>query len=253
MVAAEHQGTPRFTELRDQVVILSGGGSGIGQALLLDLLENDARVASLDVNNEATERLVRDRKRGENALLLTVDVADSAACRAAVDRVHTAWGRIDALLNVAGIAPRAEIQDLTDEIWDRVIRTNLYGTFFLTREVLRYMIPRKRGRILNFSSGVAKMGRVGQVAYAASKGGVAALSKSLAHELQKHGITVNTIFPAADTPLMRREEPPQIVEMLHQMGLPEPSRLTSGILFWLSDAAKEWTGNEMEWFMSMQV
>lgn len=237
-----------YPELKDQVVIVSGGGSGIGQAVVMDLLGNGVRVASFDLSHDETQAKARELDAPGTLECLRVDVSDSASCRSAVDRIHEAHGRIDALLNIAGIAPRTEVPDLTDEIWDRVIRTNLSGTFYLTSAVLRHMIPKKRGRIVNFSSGIARMGRRGQAAYAASKGGVAAFSRTLAHEVHEHGITVNTIFPAADTPMMQREEPMR--DMLVGLGLPKPEQLTSGILFWLSDAAEAWTANEMETFLS---
>ena len=235
----------RYPELENQVVIVTGGGSGIGQALVSDLLRNKARVVSIDLDNDATRRLIAEQSDAAGEVLFkTLDVADSAACGAAVDEAHARYGRIDGLLNVAAIAPRCDFSELTDEVLQRVIAVNLNGTLYPTRAVLRHMIPRRRGRIVNFASRIAISGHPGQSAYAATKGAVRSFSRNLALEVAQYGITVNTIFPTADTPI-RREETPEEVRRVQELGIPQPYQVTSGILFWLSDAAREWTANEL--------
>ena len=183
--------------LTGQIAVVTGGGSGIGRAAALALAGDSARVVVADVSAEAAGR-VRDeiRARGGEAVAVTTDVSDGAPLET--------FGQIHVLFNSAGISLRRSVVDMTDAEWHRVLAVNLHGTFYCCRAVGRHMAERGYGRIINMASDRATFGMVNGAHYAASKGGVISLTKSLALELGPSGVTVNAINPGTtDTPMAR--------------------------------------------------
>jgi NAD(P)-dependent dehydrogenase (short-subunit alcohol dehydrogenase family) len=191
--------------LAGQVAVVTGGGSGIGRAAALALAADSACVVVADVSAEAAGR-VRDeiRAKGGDALAVTTDVSDGAAVEKLVATTLEAFGQIHVLFNSAGISLRRSVVDMTDGEWHRVLAVNLHGTFYCCRAVGRHMAERGYGRIINMASDRATFGMVNGAHYAASKGGVISLTKSLALELGPSGVTVNAINPGTtDTPMAR--------------------------------------------------
>lgn len=217
--------------LDGRIVLVTGGGSGLGEAFAGRLADDGAHVVVADLDEAAAGR-VASSIGGEVAVF---DVADSEAVDAAVDRVVAHHGRLDVLVNNAGIAPapspeRTEISitnqvkrmegradeqvptdatvGLSDDDWDRMIRVHLYGVFHGTRAALRHMTPARSGSVINVSSILGLRPMAGAPHYAAAKAAIIAFSKSVAQEVAPFGIRVNTVCPGwIDTPLLSPMDP----------------------------------------------
>jgi 3-oxoacyl-[acyl-carrier protein] reductase len=189
--------------LAGQVVIVTGAAAGIGRATALRFAAEKCKVAAWDVG-EPKELLAEIAAAGGEGRFQRVNVADAAAVAAAVAEVVAAWGRIDVLVNNAGIVRDAQLvkwkdgavaATMTDEQWDAVIAVNLKGPFLCTRAVAPHMIAAKSGVILTASSVVGLYGNFGQTNYAATKAGVINMTRTWARELGKYGIRANAVAP----------------------------------------------------------
>jgi 3-oxoacyl-[acyl-carrier protein] reductase len=182
--------------LDDRVALVTGAARGIGAATALALCEAGARVALVDRDGEGAARTADAVGRaGGEALAVAADVTDAAAIQRAVDAVMAEWGRLDVLVNNAGIVRDATLGKVTDEDWTATLDVNLRGTMVCTRAALGPMRAAGRGRILSATSVVARMGNYGQSAYAASKAGIIGLTRTWARELGPLGITANAVAP----------------------------------------------------------
>jgi NAD(P)-dependent dehydrogenase (short-subunit alcohol dehydrogenase family) len=186
--------------------IVTGGASGIGLAISERLARDGARVSIFDLDAEQAEATAKSiRDAGDEAIACEVDVSDRTAVDDAVDRTRAELGPVLVLVNGAGMDGFDRFLDITVDQWERIIAVNLTGTFHVTQSVLPDMVAAKWGRIVNISSSSAQTGAALMGHYSASKGGVIALTKTLALELGPLGVTVNTIPPGAiDTPMSRR-------------------------------------------------
>jgi 2-hydroxycyclohexanecarboxyl-CoA dehydrogenase len=191
--------------LNGRVAIVTGAGSGIGRGIAKRLAEDTARVAVWDLNGpgaEETAQAIRDA--GGTAMAMTVDCADKASIKAAADQVRAEYGPIAILVNNAGIAPFTPFFQIDDGNFDNMIRINLRGPWFMTRECLPDMLEAGWGRVINITSSSVQSGSFAQAHYVSSKGGLLGMTKALALEFAASGVTFNMIPPGfIDTPSLR--------------------------------------------------
>jgi NAD(P)-dependent dehydrogenase (short-subunit alcohol dehydrogenase family) len=187
-----------------RVAVVTGGASGIGLGVAHRFADDGHRVAVLDRNGEAAEDAAAElRDGGATALAVAVDVADRQSVADAMARVRGDLGPIEILVTSAGIESFTPVLEITPEAWDRIISVNLTGTFSCVQAALPDMVAAGWGRIVTIASSSAQSGAPNMAHYVASKGGVIALTKALAVELARQGITVNTIPPSlVDTPMV---------------------------------------------------
>jgi 3-oxoacyl-[acyl-carrier protein] reductase len=179
-----------------KVALITGASRGIGEAIARRLAAEGAEVIGAARSAEALERVVAEiRSAGGKASALTLDLAAPESIEAAVKSVLAGHGRIDVLVNNAGVAEDNLVMRMSKDAWDRVIATNLTGVFLLTQAVIKAMLRKRYGRIVNITSIVGLMGNAGQVNYAASKAGLVGLTKSVARELGSRNITCNAVAP----------------------------------------------------------
>ncbi len=191
-----------------RVAVVTGGASGIGLGVARSLAADGHGVALADRDGAGAESAAEQlREEGARAIAVEVDVADRTSVAAGFDRVRSELGPIEILVTSAGIESFTPVLDITDEGWDRIIAVNLTGTFSCVQAALPDMLASGWGRIVTISSLSAQSGAPNMAHYAASKGGVIGLTKALAVELARSGITVNTIPPSlVDTPMARKAE-----------------------------------------------
>ena len=185
------------SEIEGRTALVTGASKGIGKAISLRLADMGVKVAiNYNTSAESAEDVVATIKaQGGDAFTVHADVGKLDQVKAMVEKVNDAWGHIDILVNNAGIIHDTLLVRMSDEVWDRVIDTNLNGTFYCTRAVLRSMLRQRWGRIINIGSIVGIRGNAGQVNYAASKAGIIGFTKALAKEVANRNITVNAVTP----------------------------------------------------------
>lgn len=183
-------------DLTGRVALVTGASRGIGRAIAVRLAECGASVAGVARTLEGLETTLKTiREAGGTAEGFAADVASPADVQRVVEEVEAKFGRIDVLVNNAGITRDGLVLRMEDSAWDEVIDTNLKGTFLFSRAVGAIMMRARFGRIINISSVSGLVGNAGQANYAASKAGVIGLSKSVARELASRGVTVNVVAP----------------------------------------------------------
>jgi gluconate 5-dehydrogenase len=236
--------------LSNKVALVTGASRGLGKAMAQALARAGATLvlAARDVTR-LEEVAAEIRREGHEAHVHAFDLLDEQAVVAAIPRVIERVGRLDILLNNAGVYKTSKLLDSTLELWHRTIDTNLTSAYLLAREAARVMIPQKSGRIINVGSYVSVLGRERMQAYAASKHGLAGLTKSLAGELGRHGITCNAIAPgyfmtdmitpASDDPALMQAFTNAIA--MNRWG--RPDELGGAAVFLASDAASYVNGH----------
>lgn len=182
--------------LEGKRVLITGAGSGIARSASVQMAGDGAEIWGLDWSAEGLEGTgAAVRAAGGSWHALTLDVSDPVRVREAVASVLRSWERIDVLVNVAGVVSLHRVAEMPDEEWERVLRVNLFGTFYMCKAVLPAMLAQGSGSIVNVASGKAFRGMNQGAHYAASKGGMVSFTYSLADELKGTGVRANTVVP----------------------------------------------------------
>jgi 3-oxoacyl-[acyl-carrier protein] reductase len=237
--------------LTGKVSIITGAGQGIGRATALKFAKEGAKVAVCDINLTTVDETVRlVREAGGEAAGFRVDVTDKDSIAAMVEGVMAKWGRVDTLVNNAGIVQDAQFKKMSEDQFDRVIDVNLKGVYNCTKAVVDIMLAQNSGVILNASSIVGIYGNFGQTNYAATKFGVIGMVKTWARELGRKGIRANAICPGfVETPILA-SMPEKVVRMMEDrvpMGrLAKPEEIANTYAWLASDEASYINGAVIE-------
>ena len=191
-----------------RVAVVTGGGSGLGQSISAVLARDGHRVAVLDVNGEAAAKVAAEIEgHGGHAIAVEVDVADEDSVTSAFASVRKQSGPVAILVTSAAISGFTRFDKITLDEWNRYLAVNLTGTFLSVRAALSDMVSARWGRIVTISSAAGQQGAPGQGHYSASKGGVIAMTKTIALDYAAKGITANTVPPfVIDTPMLREQQ-----------------------------------------------
>jgi glucose 1-dehydrogenase len=236
--------------LEGQVALVTGAASGIGRAIATVLVAQGAKIIIADLDETRAQQVVTELGRGK-ARASRVDVADSQQVAAAIGATVEAYGRLNILVNNAGIGLHKPIVEITDEEWQRIIAVILNGAFYCARAAARQMITQGQGgKIVNIASTVAGGPRPNSGPYCAAKAGIVALTSVLAMELGPHGINVNCVGPGlTDTPLMRGSSTQAYQENFIQQvplgRMAQPEDIADVVAFLCTPAARYVTGQTL--------
>ena len=178
--------------INSKIILVTGASRGIGRAIAEELSKENIVIANYNKSEEAAKRL---QEQNENIDIFKADVSNRAEVKKMIDYIIEKYGKIDVLVNNAGIDQEKMFQDITDEDWDNIIKVNLYSVFCTTQETLKYMLEKKKGCIINISSIYGINGGSCATAYSATKAGIDGITKSLAKELGPSNIRVNSVAP----------------------------------------------------------
>jgi 3-oxoacyl-[acyl-carrier protein] reductase len=241
-----------------RVAVITGAAGGLGSASAARLATEGAQLCLIDRVSMSEVRTALEAL-GADAIDVTADVTDSAAIRAAVEQCMARFGRIDILVNLAGISSHGSSDDVTEEIWNHVIACNLSSVFLCSKAVLPIMRAQKYGRIVNISSVLGKNGgnprpwidaeeqkRAGSIAYGAAKAGIHAITSYLAKENAHHGITVNAVAPGPIATRMTRNFPQTLQNLIPVGRMGKPEEVADAVAFLAGDAASFITGEVLD-------
>ncbi|MGK2923962.1 MAG: 3-oxoacyl-[acyl-carrier-protein] reductase [Methyloceanibacter sp.] len=234
-------------DLKGKNALVTGASGGIGGAIARALHGQGATVAISGTNAEKLEAL--SSELGERVFVLPCDLRDRPAVAQLADTAEKTLGQVDILVNNAGITHDNLFMRMKDEEWDDVIAVNLTSVFTLTRGILRGMMRRRAGRIVNISSISGVFGNPGQGNYAASKAGLVGMTKSLAREVASRGITANCISPGfISTPMtdaLTEKQTEAIAAAIPAQSFGQPEDIAAAVVFFASDEASYVTGETM--------
>ena len=237
--------------LSGKTAIVTGASRGIGAAIAHRLCEAGANVVLCSRSAESVAEIADTlQDKGYTTFSMAADISEKTDVEALIEKTIEQFSQIDILVNNAGITRDTLLMRLKDEDWDVVLQTNLTGTMYCTRAVLRPMIRQKSGRIINISSVVGLSGNAGQANYAAAKAGIIGLTKATAKEVGARGITVNAIAPGFITTDMTAQIPEanqeQLLEMIPLREFGHPEDVADAVCFLASDAARYITGQILQ-------
>ena len=232
-----------------KIVLITGAASGMGAASAREFAALRAQVVIIDRDSDLAKKVAAEI--GANQPIVG-DVSDSSFCRQAVERVIKTHGRLDVLVNCAGIIVRADAQSTTDEEWKKIMGVNVDGVFFMSREAIGPMKNQGFGVIINFGSIWGSVGAAGVVAYCASKGAVHQITRAMALDHVKDGIRINAVCPGeVDTPMLKSgrsrpitaEDLKKLADTVPMGRLADPAEIAKVVVFLASDAASYITGS----------
>ena len=237
--------------LTGKTAIVTGASRGIGAAIARRLCEAGAHVVLCSRSAEAIAQTAETlSSKGYSTYAMAADISEKADVEALIEKTIERFSQIDILVNNAGITRDMLLMRLKDEDWDAVLQTNLTGTMYCTRAVLRPMIRQRSGRIINISSVVGLVGNPGQANYAAAKAGILGFTKATAKEVGARGITVNAIAPGFITTDMTaqlsEEQQKQLLELIPLREFGHPEDVADAVCFLASDAARYITGQTLQ-------
>ena len=231
----------------ENISVITGASQGIGEAIAHELSKEGAEVVLVDIQEDKLHHVVKTIKgQGGKAWAYPADVSDAGQVKALTDTIIKKYSRIDHLVNNAGITRDGLLMRMKEKDWDAVMTVNLKGAFNLCQAIIRPMLSRRYGRIVNISSVVGIMGNAGQANYSASKAGLLGLTKSLAREVAARGITVNAIAPgyiATDmTKILQNSVKEKFIDIIPMKRFGTPEEIALSVKFLLSDDAAYITG-----------
>ncbi len=241
-------------QLKDRVAILTAGAGGFGSATALMMAQEGAKVVIADVDQASSEEVIAQvQKAGSQGIYVKTDVSKKADARNAVKAAVEKFGRLDILINIAGIGLGTAIEDMKEEDFDRVISVHLKGTFLCSQAAIHEMKKNQWGRIVNITSRAAYKGRAGVGAYSAAKGGILAMSRVMALEVAPYGINVNCVAPGTaetkmvkanfSTPELRAQEATFTGVITRPIRLAYPEEIAGAIMFLCSAPSAHITGS----------
>ncbi|MBT7050918.1 MAG: 3-oxoacyl-[acyl-carrier-protein] reductase [Desulfobacula sp.] len=227
--------------------LVTGSGGGIGKSIALLLAEMGADIVVNDVSIENAQQTAREIiSKGQKTIVSNANVVNDTQVKDMFESIASEFGRIDILVNNAGITKDSLLMDMREDQWDQVMDVNLKGVFLCCKYAAKMMSDQQYGKIINISSASGQAGNIGQVNYAASKGGVIAITKTLAKELARYNINVNAVAPGFIRTPMTQTVPEKVVKYLigqiplKRMG--EPIEIANAIAFLASDNSAYITG-----------
>jgi 3-oxoacyl-[acyl-carrier protein] reductase len=240
-----------MADLQGRIALVTGAAQGIGRAIALELTKAGATLALADINEAKLAQVVAEiEAQGGTAAAFRLDVSSQEPIEAGAKAVLERFGKVEVLVNNAGITRDALMMSMKRSDWDLVLAINLTGPFLLTQALLRQMIKNRWGRIINMASVVGRAGQAGQVNYAASKAGLIGLTKSLAREVASRGITVNAVAPGyIETPMTAVLDEKVSAAMLANIPLGRRGTdfdVAQVVAFLASDAAAYITGHVLD-------
>lgn len=236
---------------KDKVAVITGGARGIGKEIALAFARAGAHCVLCDMNKDELEAAIKDvEAAGSQALAVELNVVSLAQCEAMVNKIIDKFGKIDILINNAGITKDGLLLRMREEDWDAVLAVNLKGTFNCTKAAIRVMLKQRYGRIVNVASIIGVMGNAGQANYAASKAGIIGFTKSVAKEVASRNITVNAIAPGfiatKMTDVLSEDVKTAMLKQIPLARFGTPEDVARLVLFLASDDAGYITGQVVQ-------
>lgn len=234
-------------DLKNKVAVVTGGAQGIGKSIAVKLAEAGADIVIGDVNPEVGNQTAEEiRSKGVKALFLPLDVSNFEKVEEFTNKTVEQFGKIDILVNNAGVTRDTLIMKMKPEDWEFVLKINLTGSFYCAKCILPVMAKARTGRIINIASIIGLMGNVGQANYSASKGGLIALTKTMAKEYASRNINVNAIAPGFIKTAMTDKLPEEVrnamTAMIPKKSYGMPDDVANAVLFFASDLSSYVTG-----------
>jgi 3-oxoacyl-[acyl-carrier protein] reductase len=234
-------------QLENQIAVVTGAGRGIGRAIALKFAGEGADIVCVSRTTENSEKVATEvRALGRKAWAHAVDVADAGAVAASAEKILADCGKVDVLVNNAGVTKDGLLMRMSDTDWDAVLDTNLKGAFLFTKAFTRAFVKQRAGRIINVSSIIGLIGNAGQANYAASKAGLIGFTQSVARELGSRNITVNALAPGfIETDMtagLSADLKADLLKKIPLNSLGQPEDIASAALFLASPGARYITG-----------